>query len=123
MVADALSWKRTVMQQSWKMMEDAAYSLTMIKPQLCKSFVAQLSLRSTVMDHVIEAQRDDSQLQKLVGKTDIALDEEGIIRFQHRVCVPNVAEVRKEVLEEAHKLKFFIHLGSNKMYQDLIRNF
>ena len=39
-IADALSWKRTVMQQSWKMMEDAAYSLTMIEPQLCKSFVA-----------------------------------------------------------------------------------
>ena len=65
------------------MMEDVVYSLTMIEPQLCKSFVAQLSLRSTVMDHVIEAQQDDPQLQKLVGKTDIALDEEGIIKFQH----------------------------------------
>ena len=74
------------------MLEYAAYSLTMIEPQFCKSFIAQLSLRSTVMDHVIEVQRDDSQLQKLVGKTDIALDEESIIRFQHRVCVPDVAE-------------------------------
>ena len=62
MVADALSRKRTVMQQSWKMMKDAAYSLTMIEPQLCKSFVAQLSLRSTVIDRVVEAQRDDPQL-------------------------------------------------------------
>ena len=61
-VADALSWKRTIMQQSWKMMEDVAYSLTMIKQQLCKPFVAQLSLRSTVLDHVVEAQRDDPQL-------------------------------------------------------------
>ena len=57
------------------MMEDAAYSLTMIEPQLCKSFVSQLSLRSTVMDRVIEAQRDDSQLRKLISKIDIALDE------------------------------------------------
>ena len=71
------------------------------------------------MDHVVEAQRDDPQLQKLVGKIDIALDEEGIIRFQHRVCVSDVAEVRKEVLDEAHKSKFFIHPRSNKMYQDL----
>ena len=62
-------------------------------------------------------------MQKLVGKIDITLDEEGIIRFQHRVYVPDVAEVRKEVLEEAHKSKFFIHLRSNKMYQDLKRNF
>ena len=72
-----------------------------------------------MIDHVVEAQRDDPQLEKLIGKTDIALDEDGIIRFQHRVCVLDVAAVRKEVLEEAHKLKFFIHLGSNKMYQDL----
>ena len=35
----------------------------------------------------------------------------------------NMAKVRKKVLEEAHKSKFFIHLGSNKMYQDLKKNF
>ena len=78
-IADVLSWKSCNATK----LEDAAYSLTMIEPQLCKSFVAQLSLRSTVMDHVVEAQRDDPQLQKLVGKVDIDLDEEGIIRFQH----------------------------------------
>ena len=105
------------------MMEDAAYSLIMIEPQLCKFFVAQLSLRSTVMDRVVEVQRDDLQLQKLIGKIDIALDEEGIIRFQHRVCVSDVAKVRKEVLDKTHKSKFFIHPRSNKMYQDLKRNF
>ena len=32
--------------------------------------------------------------------------------------MPDVTVVRKEVLEEAHKSKFFIHSGSNKMYQD-----
>ena len=37
--------------------------------------------------------------------------------------MPDVAAVRKEVLEEAHKSKFFIYPGSNKMYQDLKRNF
>ena len=82
---------------------------------LCCSVVSQINGHGDV----IEAQRDDPQLQKLVGKVDIALNEEGIIRFQHQVCVSDVAEVRKEVLEEAHKLKFFLHLGSNKMYQDL----
>ena len=32
--------------------------------------------------------------------------------------MPDVAAVRKEVLKEAHKSKFSIHLGSNNMYQD-----
>ena len=58
----------------------------------------------------------------MVGKTVIALDEGGIIRFQHRVCVSDVAAVRKEVLEEAHKSKFSIHSRSNKIYQDLKKN-
>ena len=35
----------------------------------------------------------------------------------------DVVEERKKVLEETHKSKFFIHLGSNKMYQDLKKNF
>ena len=46
----------------------------------------------------MEAQRDDPQLQRMIGKANIALDDEGVIRFQHRTCVPNVAEVEKEVL-------------------------
>ena len=37
--------------------------------------------------------------------------------------MPDVTEVRKEVLEEAHKSKFFIHPGSNKMYQDSKKKF
>ena len=37
--------------------------------------------------------------------------------------MPDVAKVRKEVLDEGHKSKFSVHLRSNKMYQDLKRNF
>ena len=59
----------------------------------------------------------------MIGKANIALDDEGVIRFQHRTCVPDVAEVKKEVLEEAHRSKFFIHPDSSKIYQDLKQNF
>ena len=43
--------------------------------------------------------------------------------FQHRAYVPDVAEVKKEILEEAHRSMFFIHPGNSKMYQDLKWNF
>ena len=105
------------------MIEDAMHSITLIEPQLCQAFVAQLSLRSEVMDRVVKAQRDDPQLQTMIGKANITLDDEGVIRFQHITCVPDVVEVKKEVLEEAHRSKFSIHPGSSKMYQDLKRNF
>ena len=59
----------------------------------------------------------------MIGKSGVAHDDDGVIRFQHRVCVPEDAELRKQILEEAHRSKFTIHPGGNKMYQDLKRVF
>ncbi|MQL78086.1 hypothetical protein Taro_010508, partial [Colocasia esculenta] len=42
------------------------------------AFVAQLSLRSSVLDEVIEQQEADPRLLELVGKAGIARDEDGI---------------------------------------------
>jgi hypothetical protein len=33
--------------------------------------------------------------------------------------VPNVKELKNKILQEAHNSAYFIHLGGNKMYQDL----
>ena len=65
----------------------------------------------------------DPRLLELVGKAGIARDEDGVIRFQHRVCVPDVVDVREHVLAEAHRSRFSIHPGNTKMYQDLKRSF
>jgi hypothetical protein len=37
--------------------------------------------------------------------------------------VPVDPEIKKIILDEAHKSKFSIHAGSTKMYQDLKQNF
>ena len=39
--------------------------------------------------------------------------------YRDRVCVPNDDELKKSILEEAHKGSFSMHPGSTKMYQDL----
>ncbi|MQL68355.1 hypothetical protein Taro_000618 [Colocasia esculenta] len=70
-----------------------------------QAFVAQLSLRSSILDEVIEQQKADPRLLELVGKADIARDEDGVIRFQHRVCVPDLVDVREHVLAEAIVVK------------------
>eukprot|EP00257_Ricinus_communis_P025094 XP_025012508.1 uncharacterized protein LOC112534130 [Ricinus communis] len=36
-----------------------------------------------------------------------------------RLCVPDVDNLRKEILEEAHYTSYSVHLGSTKMYHDL----
>jgi hypothetical protein len=46
-----------------------------------------------------------------------------VIWFGKRLVVPVDPEIKKIILDEAHKSKFSIHPGSTKMYQDLKQNF
>jgi len=39
--------------------------------------------------------------------------------FRDRVCVPDVPELRKCILDEGHMSSLSIHPGATKMYQDL----
>lgn len=39
-----------------------------------------------------------------------------MLRFQGRLCVSNVDDLRKKILEEAHSCWYFINSGANKMY-------
>jgi hypothetical protein len=37
--------------------------------------------------------------------------------------IPNDVELRRDILDEAHKTRYTVHPGSTKMYQDLKKNF
>lgn len=50
---------------------------------------------------------------------DFSEARDGTILFQERVCIPNDEGIKRQVLEEAHKSNFSVHLGSTKMYHDL----
>jgi len=43
--------------------------------------------------------------------------------FHDRVCVPDVIELKKRILEEGHRSSMSIHPGATKMYSDLKRLF
>ena len=51
------------------------------------------------------------------------VDENGVMRFRDRVCVPDVPELKKSILEKGHRNGLSIHHGATKMYQDLNRLF
>ncbi|WMV41715.1 hypothetical protein MTR67_035100 [Solanum verrucosum] len=44
---------------------------------------------------------------------------DGVLRYQGRLCVPNVDGLREKILEEAHGSQYSIHPGVIKMYHDL----
>ncbi|WVZ59919.1 hypothetical protein U9M48_010002 [Paspalum notatum var. saurae] len=51
------------------------------------------------------------------------LDNQGVLWFKNRLVVPKDMELRKKILEEAHKSVPTMHPGSNKMYRDLKQRF
>nr|ABA94789.1 retrotransposon protein, putative, Ty3-gypsy subclass [Oryza sativa Japonica Group] len=69
---------------------------------------SRVILESAIPQRVLEAQQHDRLLQQVKkrvkeGKTgDFTLDSSGAVRFHGRLCVPQKAEVKEEILREAH---------------------
>jgi hypothetical protein len=40
-----------------------------------------------------------------------------------KTVIPCHAELRRDILDEAHQTRYIVHLGNNKMYQDLKKRF
>ena len=49
--------------------------------------------------------------------------EKGIGKFINRIWIPNVMELKHDILSEAHESRYSIHSGSTKIYQDCKRNY
>jgi len=54
---------------------------------------------------------------------DFRLDQNGVLMFCDRVCVPDMPELKKRILDEGHQSSLSIHPRATKMYQDLKRLF
>jgi hypothetical protein len=48
-----------------------------------------------------------------------AEDEQGVIWFKGRICVPDIKSIKEVILREAHGSAYSLHPGSTKMYNDL----
>ena len=44
---------------------------------------------------------------------------DGVLKYQGRLCVPTVDGLQEMIMEEAHNSRYYIYLGSTKMYRDL----
>ena len=81
------------------------------------------------MEEIKNGQKEDLELVDRVvlvnqGKGgDFRLDENGVLMFCDRVCVPDVLELKRLILDEGHRSSLSIHPGATKMYQGLKRLF
>jgi hypothetical protein len=69
-----------------------------------------------VEDEKIQEIRRNIKEEKSPGLSD---DEEGVLWYKGRICVPNVKELKDKILHEAHESAYSVHPEGNKMYHDL----
>jgi hypothetical protein len=46
-------------------------------------------------------------------------DDEGVLWYKGRICMPNVKELKDKILHETHESAYSIQPGGNKMYHNL----
>ncbi|XP_057965318.1 uncharacterized protein LOC131155888 [Malania oleifera] len=61
-------------------------------------------------------------IANLAGE-EVSISDDGALRFRSRLFVLADTEIRRMILEEAHKLLYTVHLGSMKMYRNLRESF
>jgi hypothetical protein len=105
--------------------------------ELCEEFI-KLNLRivtntegmeievgSNLLQEIRKGQVEDEKIQEIKRNIkeekspDFTEDDEGVLWYKGRICVPNVKELKDKILHEAHESAYSIHPGGNKMYHDL----
>ncbi|XP_070039636.1 uncharacterized protein [Nicotiana tomentosiformis] len=57
------------------------------------------------------------------GAKEVTIGDDGVLRLQGCLCVPNVDGLREKILEEAHSSRYSINQGATKIYRDLRQHY
>ncbi|KAK1556123.1 hypothetical protein QYE76_019031, partial [Lolium multiflorum] len=94
-----------------------------------EGYLASIELQPTLIGQIKEAQKGNASIagiksQMAAGKAPgFTEDEEGVLWYNGRLCVPSDSELKQVILQEAHDTLYSIHPGGTKMYQDLKEQF
>nr|GEU58059.1 reverse transcriptase domain-containing protein [Tanacetum cinerariifolium] len=55
----------------------------------------------------------------MIRKEKLEPRADGTLCLKNRSWLPSFGDLRTLIMHESHKLKYFVHLGSDKMYQDM----
>nr|GFB08210.1 DNA/RNA polymerases superfamily protein [Tanacetum cinerariifolium] len=126
-VADALSRKSGMIACfNFRILHD----LERLDVELCvrdsNGYWASMRIESNLMLQIKKAQKDDDKLWAIVqnvedGKhTEFSVDDDGVVWFEDRLCVPSDQALREKVMEEAHSSPFTVHPAVGDSYVDEI---
>jgi hypothetical protein len=78
-----------------------------------------------ILEEIQNGQVEDEKIQEIKcnikeeKSPGFSKDEEGVLWYKGRICVPSIKELNDKILREAHESAYSIHPGGNKMYHDL----
>ena len=80
----------------------------------------------TFIQKIKDSQLQDSDLVRIVDhiakRPDFKMVN-GVLYFRDWLCVPNVDDLKEEIMTEAYNTRYSMHPGSTKMYQNLKNRF
>jgi hypothetical protein len=85
----------------------------------------KMEVGSILLQEIQKGQMEDEKIQEIKRNIKeeklpvFSEDEEGLLCYNGRICVPNVKELKDKILHEAHESAYSIHPGGNKIYHDL----
>jgi hypothetical protein len=85
----------------------------------------EMEVGSNLLQEIQKRQVEDKKIQEIKRNIKeeksptFSEDEEGVLWYKGRICLPSVKELKDKILHEAHESAYSIHPGGNKMYHDL----
>nr|XP_028953915.1 uncharacterized protein LOC114822920 [Malus domestica] len=90
------------------------------------ALIANFQVRPVLLDRVLKAQRNNTESQELIQtmsdgiKKDLCIkDFDDMLMQGERMYVPNVEELKRDILDEAHISAYAMHPRSTKMYHTI----
>jgi hypothetical protein len=85
----------------------------------------EMEVGSSLLQEIRRGQQENEKVQEIKRNIKeekspgFSEDDEGVLWYKGRICVPNVKELKAKILCEAHESAYSIHPAGNKMYHDL----
>ncbi|GKD53064.1 putative nucleotidyltransferase, ribonuclease H [Tanacetum coccineum] len=102
---------------------DALSRKERVKPRRLRAMAVtiQSGVKGLILAAQGEAFKDENVIAKGLNGTDQKMEnkEDGSLHYMDRIWVPLVGDVRTKIMDEAHKMRYSVHPGADKMYYDL----
>ena len=94
------------------------------------ALLANFVLRPSLVEQIRENQMQDEKLVKEVQKImngeineNFSITQDGMLTMRGKACVPDVDNLKRLIMEEAHCSAYAIHLGNTKIYHTIKENY